>query len=66
MVENCTSILQRDRLPSCVDPEWCRTTENRSFDEIMASEWEELVITFDKHKNDYVFKTACCPGAPAC
>ena len=34
--------------------------------QIMDREWEELVIRFDKKKNDYVFKTACCEGAHVC
>lgn len=47
-----------DGLRSCQNPKRCRAERKRSFNEIMASEWEELVITFDKQKNDYVFKTA--------
>lgn len=47
-------------------PSWCQPTDGRTFNEIMDREWEELVIRFDKKKNDYVFKTACCKGAHVC
>ena len=47
-------------------PSWCLPTDGRTFNEIMDREWEELVIRFDKKKNDYVFKTACCEGAHVC
>ena len=33
---------------------------------MMASQWEEIVIRYDKQKKDYVTLTACCPGAPVC
>lgn len=68
MFENVISDANKlvNRLLLSVNQKECLTNENRSFDEIMTSEWEELVITFDKQKNDYVFRTACCPGAPAC
>jgi hypothetical protein len=47
-------------------PPWCRSTDGSNFNEIMDLDWEELVIRFDEHKNDYVFKTACCKGAHVC
>lgn len=55
-----------DRRRTCSIQTKCNSSEGLSFDEIMEGEWEELVIKYDKEKNDYVFKTACCPGAPAC
>ena len=51
---------------TCSIPTKCNKSEGQSFSEIMEGEWEELVIKYDKEKNDYVFKTACCQGAPAC
>lgn len=57
---------QKSRLKRCAIPGRCRTTSNRSFNELMEDQWEELVIKLDKSKNQYVFRTACCPGAPAC
>lgn len=51
---------------ACSIPTKCDRPESLSFNEIMNREWAELVIEFDKNKNDYVFKTACCAGAPAC
>ena len=56
----------KDGRRGCAIPTKCPQNENRSFDQIMDSEWEELVIKFDDRKNDFVIKTACCPGAPAC
>ena len=50
----------------CAVPTRCRTPRHRSMDELMESEWQELVIQFDKEAGEYVFKTACCTGAPAC
>ena len=63
-----TSIIgsANDRRRTCSIPTKCDRSGSESFDEIMGREWEELVIRFDKNKNAYVFKTACCPGAPAC
>ena len=50
----------------CARPKRCAANPNRPFSEIMDSEWEELVITLDRSKNRYEFRTACCPGAQAC
>ena len=60
------AIGSKDGRRGCSIPTRCPTSDDRSFDQIMASEWEELVIKFDQRKNDFVIKTACCPGAPAC
>lgn len=54
------------RRQACSLPKRCVADPNRPFSEIMDSEWEELVITLDKSKNKYEFRTACCPGAQAC
>lgn len=47
-------------------PQRCSPQPKRTFSELMDGEWEELVITLDKAKNQYEFKTACCPGAQVC
>lgn len=63
-----SSIFRRPRAArrACAIPTKCDRPERQSFNEIMEREWAELVIKFDKNKNDYVFRTACCMGAPAC
>lgn len=61
-----TAIKKFVRRQTCVRPKRCAVDPNRSFTEIMDSEWEELVITLDRSKNKYEFRTACCPGAQAC
>ena len=60
------AIKPKDGRRGCPIPTQCPPTENRSLDQLMDSEWEELVIRFDDKKKDFVIKTACCPGAPAC
>jgi hypothetical protein len=51
---------------TCARPKLCISEPARPLSAIMESEWEELVITLDRSKNKYEFKTACCPGAQAC
>lgn len=60
------AIERNDARRGCSIPMKCSPSEGRSFDQLMDSEWEELVIRFDDKKNDFVIKTACCPGGPAC
>ena len=60
------ALNSKDGRRGCTIPTKCPPNDDRSFDQIMDSEWEERVIKFDKTSNDYVIKTACCPGAPAC
>ena len=61
-----TAVKKFVRQQTCARPKRCATNPNRPFSEIMDSEWEELVITLDKSKNKYEFRTSCCPGAQAC
>ena len=64
-IASTTSRKPSDGRRACLIPAKCDSSENPSFDEIMDREWAELVIKFDKNKNGYVFRTACCVGAPA-
>lgn len=51
---------------TCVVPTKCHTPPDRSFAEMMSSNWEEFVIRYDARTGRYITRTACCPGAPAC
>lgn len=44
----------------------CSSKSYASVDEMMESEWEELVIKFDRSSGKHVVRTACCPMAPVC
>ncbi|MBL8124818.1 MAG: hypothetical protein KIT61_08465 [Pyrinomonadaceae bacterium] len=61
-----SSVIKSLEKRACAVPSKCHTPRSRTFDEMMASHWEEIVIRYDKQKKDYVTLTACCPGAPVC
>ena len=61
-----SSVIRSLGKRACAVTTKCRTPRFRTFDEMMASQWEEIVIRYDKQKKDYVTLTACCPGAPVC
>lgn len=56
---------ESDGRRQCVIPTKCEPA-TRIHGDLMAAEWEELVIRYDKHAGKYVMRTASRPGAPVC
>jgi len=44
----------------------CEVERVRSMEQLLESDWSELVIQFDAASGQHVVRTACCPMAPGC